>query len=271
MTRWSGEQAYGFAAAACGCYWILSIGGSFGPQFQFAVPGIPFAIDSKTVLLLAAALIPAAVCVVLYPECRQAFTQRVPNWLIYPIAVAVGLLVPFGSYFGSHYPAFPWSHADKVALLRVFALNLGLSPLWEEIIWRGCFLKKMRSFTSAPTAILIMSIPWTIWHGGFIAFLYSGGIPARVLFVLPMLYFLSGIILGSVFEIANESLWPCVLLHTAFNAGTVVYYRSFDRVSELSSYVAETIFAAVVALVLFGVAVRRSRRPELPLDPATSL
>jgi hypothetical protein len=108
-----------------------------------------------------------------------------------------------------------------------------------------------------------MSLGWTIWHGGYITYLYGGGIPVEVLRILPLTYFCGGIILGSVFELARESIWPGVLLHTAFNAATAIYYTPHNRASELGSYVSELIFTAVVAAVFFAIAVRRDRSAEL--------
>lgn len=103
-----------------------------------------------------------------------------------------------------------------------------------------------------------MSLGWTIWHGGYIAFLYSQGVPIEELKVLPFTYFFSGIILGSVFELGRKSIWPCVLLHVEFNASTLIYYTTDRRISELGSYVSEAIFMAIAAGTLFWIVTRRS-------------
>ena len=266
MHAWDRSQAIIFVICVCALNWAVSIAGSFGPQIKVEIPSLQFAISSQFVLLTAASLLPAVFCVVYYPECRSSLRKVNASWSVYFVAIAVGLILPFGSYFGSHYSAFPWGRTVAVTLVRVFALNLFLSPLWEEIIWRGCFLSKVRSFSSASGGILLSSIGWTIWHGGFIAYLYSGGIPIRVLSVLPATYFCSGIIFCSLFEMGGGSLWPCVLLHSGFNASTLVYYQSYDRVSEMSSYVAELIITAIVAAIFFRIAILRSR----PLEPLKS-
>ncbi len=264
MHEWDRSQAIIFVISVCALNWALSIAGSFGPQIKVEIPSNHFAISSQFVLLTAASLLPAVFCVVSYPECRSSLKKVNASWSVYFVAIAVGFILPFMSYFGSHYSALPWGSPAAMTLVRVFALNLFLSPLWEEIIWRGCFLKKVRLFSSAPTGILLSSIGWTIWHGGFIAYLYSGGIPIRVLSVLPTTYFCSGIIFCSLFEIGGGSLWPCVLLHSAFNASTLVYYQSYDRVSEIGSYVAELIVTAIVAAIFFRIAIRRNRPLETP-------
>ena len=181
------------------------------------------------------------------------------SWKIYLLAIATGLALPFLSYPGTHYYAFPWGRAVALRLALVFGANLLLSPFWEEIIWRGCFLNKVRSYSSVPGGIVVMSFWWTVWHGGYIAFLYSNGIPIRVLSVLPFTYFFAGIILGSVFEMAGGSLWPSVLLHAGFNAATTVYYTAYNRASELGSYVSELVFVAIAAVIFFWIAIKANR------------
>lgn len=259
MQAWNLSKAIIFAMSICAFYWTLSIAGSLGPQIKLAMPGIQFALGSKFVLLMTASLIPAIACIVFYPECRSSLKEMSVSWAAYFVAIPTGIVLPFMSYFGSHYSAFPWGRPTAMTLLRVFALNLFLSPLWEEIIWRGCFLKKVRSFSSVPGGILLASVGWTIWHGGFIVYLFSEGIPLDVLSVLPLMYFCSGIILCSVFEMGRGSLWPCVVLHSGLNASTLVYYQSYNRASEFSSYVSELVFMALAAGLLFWLVTRHDR------------
>jgi membrane protease YdiL (CAAX protease family) len=260
MHLWDSAKAMTFAIAVCAVYWTLTIAGSFGTQIKFAIPGLNFAVGSSFVLLMAASFLPAVFCVLVYPECRSSLLKFNASLAIYFFAIAAGLILPLLSYFGSHYRAFPWGVQVATTLVRVFALNLCLSPLWEEIIWRGCFLKKVKSFSPPASGILLSAVGWTAWHGGYIAYLYSKGVPLGVLAILPLTYFCSGVILGSVFEMAGESLWPCVLLHAGFNASTLVYYQSYGRTSELSSYVAELISMALAAGILFRITMRRNPR-----------
>lgn len=262
MQTWDRSKAIIFAASVCAVYWTLQIAGSFGSQVKVEIPSLHFALGSSFVLLTAASLIPAVFCVCFYPECRSSLKKVNAPSAIYFVAVAVGLILPFMSYFGSHYSSLPWGRSAAMTLVRTFALNLFLSPLWEEIIWRGCFLNKVKSFFSVSGGILLSSIGFAFWHGGFIAYLYSQGIPTSVLTVLPATYFCAGIILCSLFEIGGGSLWPCVVLHSAFNASTLVYYQSYGRASELSSYVAELIVTAIVAAIFFKIAIQHSRSLE---------
>lgn len=259
---WDGATALSFAVSACFVCWTLSFAASFGPDFTITIHPLQFAIDTSFILLMAAPLLPALYCFVTYPECRSSLKNVNATWKVYLVAIVTGLTLPFLSYPGSHYFVFPWGRAVAIHLALVFAKNLFLSPFWEEIIWRGCFLKKVRSFSSASTGILLMSIGWTIWHGGYIAFLYSRDIPVEELSVLPFTYFFTGIIFGSVFELGRGSLWPCVLLHVGFDSATLIYYTTFNRASELGSYVSELIFVAIAAAIFFTIAIRRSRHSE---------
>jgi len=261
MRTWDGAAAFFFAVSVCLVYWALCIAGSFGTDYTITIRSLQFAIDTKFILLIAASLLPALYCFFTYPECRSSLWRVNAGWTVYLVAVTTGLFLPFSSYPGTHYLAFPWGRPVAIHLTKVFAENLFLSPLWEEIIWRGCFLKKIRSFTSASSGILLMSFGWTIWHGGYIAFLYSGGIPLEVLSILPFTYFFTGVIFGSVLELGRGSLWPCVLLHVGFNAATVIYYSEYSRASELGSYLSELIFTAIAAVIFFWVATRRTCIP----------
>lgn len=266
---WDTLTAFSFAVSVCFVCWTISFAASFCTDFTITVTIHPirFAIDTDTafILLTVATILPGIFCFFTYPECRSSFRKMNASRKIYYAAIATGLSLPFLSYPGTHYYAFPWGREAAIHLGRVFVLNLFLAPFWEEIVWRGCFLKKIRSFLPASGGILFMSVGWTIWHGGYIAFLYSRGTPINVIPVYAFTVFFVGIILGSVFELGHGSLWPCILLHTLFNAATAVYYSEYTRASELGSYVSELIFTAIAATIFFTIAVRRSRsvRPTL--------
>jgi membrane protease YdiL (CAAX protease family) len=256
---WDGFTAFSFAVSVCFVCSAIAIAGWFGPNFGITIRPLHFAIDTRSILLTAAGLLPALYCFLAYPECRSSLRKLNAGWKVYLIAITAGLILPFTSYLGTHHPEFPWGSEAAMNLARLFAWNLLLTPLWEEIVWRGCFLKKVRSFSSASSGILLMSIGFTLCHGGKIAILYSAGVPIDVLPFFPFIYFCLGIILGSVFEMGGGSLWPCVLLHACFNAATEVYAGSYNRVSELGSYVAELVILAIAAGCFLRAAIRQSR------------
>lgn len=265
---WDGFAASSFSVSVCFVCWVFSFAASFGPDFTITIHPLGFTIDTSFILLTAATFVPGLYCVCIYPECRSSLWKLSASWNLYFVAIATGLSLPFLGYPGTHCLAFPWGREAATHLGRVFALNLFLAPFWEEIVWRGCFLKKVRSFYSASGGILFMCVGWTLWHGGYIAFLHSKGIPTNVLFVYVFIVICVGIQLGSVFELGHGSLWPCILLHTSFNAATAVYYSEYGRASELGSYVSELVFAAIAAAVFFTIAIRRSRHPQTPSELA---
>lgn len=260
---WDGWAAAFFAISICGVYWALSIAGSFAADYTlwtFEAYNLEFVLDTNFVLLESAALIPAVYCFSCFPECRASIRKFNAGWRIYFIAVLAGLTLPFFSYPGTHYLAFPWGRTVAAHLARGFIFNLFMTPFWEEMVWRGCFQSRIRQLTSIPGGIVLMSLGWTVWHGGYIIALYSKGIPIEVLKILPLTYFCTGIVLGSIFELARGSLWPCVLLHAAFNASTLVYYAEYRRAYELGSYVSELIFLSIAACILFVVTIRTVRK-----------
>jgi membrane protease YdiL (CAAX protease family) len=258
-SAWDFFAAVSFIVVACFVCWALSFAASFGPNFTITIRSLQWTVDTKFILLLAATFLPALYCFFVYPEVWASLKKVNANWKVYLVSIVTGLSLPLLSYPGSHYYEFPWGRDVAIHLGRVFAWNLFMAPFWEEIVWRGCFLKRVLSFCSAPRAILLMSVGWTIWHGGYIAFLYSGGIPVEALRLLTLTYFCVGIILGSVFEISRGSIWPCVLMHTALNSATAIYYTPHNRAYEVTSYMSELIFAAIIAAILFRFVMRRTR------------
>lgn len=258
-SAWDFFAAVSFIVGACFVCWALSFAAAFGPNFTITIRSLQYSTDTEFILLTSATFLPALYCFVVYPEVRASLKNVNANWKVYLAAIVTGLSLPLLSYPGSHYYDFPWGHDVAIHLGRVFAWNIFMAPLWEEIVWRGCFLERVRSFFSTPGAILLMSVGWTIWHGGYIAFLYSGGIPVEALRILPLTYFCGGIILGSVFVMSRGSIWPCVLMHTSLNSATAIYYTPHNRASEVSSYLSELIFAAILAAFFFWFATRRIR------------
>lgn len=108
--------------------------------------------DIRLSLVTGASLLPALFCFALDPGSRASLKKFNASWTVYVVAIATGLRLPFLSYPGTHYLAFPWGREVGKHLGRVFALNLFLSPMWDEIVWRGCFLKNIRSVSARVSA-----------------------------------------------------------------------------------------------------------------------
>jgi membrane protease YdiL (CAAX protease family) len=170
------------------------------------------------------------------------------------------------SYIGArHAYPLPWNSNTPVVLIRVFFINLLLTPLWEEIIWRGYFYPKVSSMMGRPHAIFVTAVGWMIWHTGYIFLLYSSGVAVPILLVFAAQVFFGSIILCSIFTLGGNSLIPCILLHCSLNASTTAYYRSDGRVSDTGSYIAGALAFFLVSAILFS---RVMRRPATPLQSA---
>lgn len=254
---WDGFSAFSFAVSVCFVCWAFSFAASYGPGFEITIHPLQFTIYSNSVLMMASAFLPALYCFITYPECRSSLRQVNASWKLYAAALVVGACLPTTAYLDAHNLTFPWGRSAATLLAAALAKNLILAPLWEEIVWRGCFLNKIRSFVSTPNAILLTSIGWTLWHGGYTAFYYSRGYSIRSLILFVLVVFSTGILLGSLFELGHGSIWPAVLGHSAFDAASVTYYSQYNRTS--GSYGTELIFVAIAAGFFFVAANRKSR------------
>jgi membrane protease YdiL (CAAX protease family) len=99
-----------------------------------------------------------------------------------------------------------WGPAGVVQL---FIGAIVIAPVVEELIFRGVFLSALRGPTQGHwLGILGSSIVFALLH------------IAQPQAVLPL--FTLGLVLGFV-RVWTGRLWPCILLHTLFNARTMVY------------------------------------------------
>lgn len=242
---------------------IFSIEGSLAaPRTVMTVPSLGLVIRSNTVLLELASIVPGVALLAGSKECRAALLQFRAQTGVYVTAVVVGFALPFSSDLGtgSASPS-PW-----VSMIgKVFLINLFLTPLWEEIIWRGYFYREVSSMLRTKWAIVVASAGWTIWHGGFLYFLHRGGVKTVILAIfVPQIFFI-GTILCSLFTLSRGALLPCVLFHSSFDASIWTYTASGHSVNDIGAIIAETLVVLIVATIMFRMALRRSERlfPEL--------
>jgi hypothetical protein len=73
-----------------------------------------------------------------------------------------------------------------------------------------------------------------------------------------------GIIFGSVFEMSDGSVWPCILLNAEFSASASGYYATAVHVNRVGTYVAELVAVGVAASILFWIATRNRRSATVP-------
>lgn len=258
-TKWNWRSLLLFEAIVSLISLFFSIAGSVSPEIVVTVPARGgLSLGSNALLLLLGSFLPGVVLLLVFRECRSATFRLKASFGVYLNAVLIGLFLPFSSYLGARVSYFPWNSSTFPSLIRVFAINLPLSPLWEEIIWRAYFFPKVNSMMRKGPSIFVASLGWTVWHVGFLFQLHHSGIRATILIILVVQIFLGGMVLCSFFALGRNSLLPCVLLHTAFNASTAIYFGSYNRVNDVGSYVAEAVFTLVVAIIVFRFAMRRS-------------
>ena len=261
IRKWSDVLV--FELLVCCVSLFFSVLGTIAPQILLTFPANGISVGSNTLLLLGASLTPGLVILFRFEECRAALVRLGAGYWIYLLSLFIGFVLPFVSYIGAQHSYPFWNSNITGNLIRLFFINLLLSPLWEDNIWRGYFYSELRSFLALAPAMFTASVGWTIWHLGFLFYLYKSGIPIEVLSVFVIQVFLMGIIQCSVFTLGHDSLFPCILLHTAFNASTAIYYGSYNRAADIGSYIAETVAALFVAGVLFRITTRRTRSPGI--------
>jgi membrane protease YdiL (CAAX protease family) len=209
-------------------------------------------------LILLGGIVPGVALLVGSKECRAAALWFKASAGVYTTAVLIGFALPFSSYVGAR-SLYPLPNSSTVpTLVKVILINILLTPLWEEIIWRGYFYRKMSSMLPTNSAIVISSVGWTVWHAGFLYYLHHGGVKTSVLMVFVPQIFLIGIILSSLFTLARGALVPCILFHAAFNASIWTYTASGHPVNDIGAIIAETLFILIVAVIMFRMSVRRA-------------
>ena len=257
MRKWDVLDIVSFELTVCGVSWLLLLLGLLAPQ-MFLHFTAHLSLGFITAFVTAASIMPGVGLAVFLKDARVPILRFKAGIHVYVIAILLGLILPFSAQFGCSEGGRLWNSAIPGTIVRVFLLNIWLSPLWEEIAWRGYFYPKIAPLMPTSAAMVVGSLGWMIWHLGFLSFLYKSGLPPRALIFLPVQYFCIGIILSSVFVIGRGSLLPCVCLHAAFNAAVAAYFGTNDRAWNIGCYFAETVAVLVVSIVLFFMANKRA-------------
>jgi membrane protease YdiL (CAAX protease family) len=270
MKKWDHEDLIFFELAACSASWLLLLLGLIS-HVNLHVPFTGFSLAANTIFLLAASIMPGACLLIVSLQCRALIFRFRAPFYVYSLALIIGFGLPFSGYlgFGDRYPLF--GPETRATLIRVFLINIFLAPFWEELLWRGYFYSKIREIMPEYRAILVGALAWTIWHLGFMFFLYKNGFTVEVLCFLPIQYFAAGITLSCIFILGHETLYPCIALHAGFNAAVNGYYGIHNRMLSIPAYAAETTTMLAVALSLFFIVKRRTslitqRHENLPLS-----
>jgi membrane protease YdiL (CAAX protease family) len=131
----------------------------------------------------------------------------------------------------------------KIALLAAAGF---LGPLVEEMFFRGGILRNLRRRHSSSLTLLGVSLLFAAAHLDPRNFVPD---------------FLGGLAMGYV-RILSGSLWPAVLLHAAFNSGSVFVTLRSGPDADLFT-LSECLAAVLATLALVGLYARVALRSEL--------
>src|SRR5579872_4232212 len=171
MKAWDWEHVVEFAISICVTTWFLLILSTFLPNVPLKIPIFEWYVSLSFVVGIDGTVIPGIFLLAIYQESRQALCTFEAVVAVYIFAILTGFCLPFISYLGSgnNYPL--WDSSIPSTLVRVFFINLLLTPLWEEAIWRGYFYSKVNTLVARTPAMLISALAWAVWHFGYLVFL----------------------------------------------------------------------------------------------------
>ena len=117
-----------------------------------------------------------------------------------------------------------------------------MAPLVEELLFRGVIYDALCAFVPAGAAVVFQAMLFGSTHGTLLWILYST---------------LIGCVLGYVRKRTN-SLWPCILMHGAFNGSSYLFTWFAERYSQDSATVTFVFLgsAFVLLLSLYGISFR---------------
>ena len=119
-----------------------------------------------------------------------------------------------------------------------------MSPLIEEIMFRGIALEQLKGEFKDVTAVIISALLFGIVHQNIVQFIYA---------------FVGGVLFGVIYLLSN-SLLCTYILHALVNLITVV--RTYNNIiytweSNKNNFYIETIVIAIISIVLATIALRR--------------
>lgn len=117
-----------------------------------------------------------------------------------------------------------------------------MAPLVEELLFRGVIYDALCAFVPAGAAVVFQAMLFGSTHGTLLWILYST---------------LIGGVLGYVRK-HTDSLWPCILMHSAFNGSSYLFTWFAEHYSEDSATVTFVFLgsAFVMLLSLYGISFR---------------
>lgn len=166
-------------------------------------------------------------------------------------------------------PPFPVEVASPLGQLAVILAFVGtigvllalLSNGSEEIGWRGYLLPRMID-ARIPQPILFSSLIWGVWH---LPVLFAGEYavgPSRLLAAVGLV--VSALAAGSILSwlrLSTGSIWPCILLHAAWNSMINGGFTFATHNPTANFWIGEQGILVAVTLVIAALLLKRILKP----------
>jgi membrane protease YdiL (CAAX protease family) len=101
--------------------------------------------------------------------------------------------------------------------LRLFLANILLTPLWEELGWRGFLLPKLSSQMGLGKASLIIGVVWASWH--FVLYKIVFHVSTRSFLISFATITAMSVVLAILYSKTQSLILP-ILFHASWNAAT---------------------------------------------------
>jgi membrane protease YdiL (CAAX protease family) len=185
--------------------------------------------------------------------------------LVLPIVVGT---LAYGTAWAAGLAAFrPDGSGPRVALLAgglvqaVIVVTLITWPLalGEEIGWRGYMLPRLID-AGVPHPLATSGLIWGCWHAPLVlGGIYYADSPSRLLAAaLLIVSTTAGGVIYAWFWLDTRSIWPCVVMHAAWNAVIGGAFDDATRGHHAELWIGESGILVTVVLVVLAVAVTRA-------------
>ncbi len=220
------------------------------------------------------------------PEIRAFLTRIVQVRVRFPVYLAVWLIFPLALAFGLLLVGFPIKPGVDLAL-TIGSLIVGMpinglltaflspGPLGEEPGWRGFALPRMMQFGEWQANVLL-GVLWAFWHLPVAVLIpeWRAPFPGTTLVTWLVLYPIStvalAVMLSKLWKWSNGSVFICILFHGVVNASFQILDKLTTPYSAVISFVMIDLLMWVAALI-FVLLDRYTFRPvnRVPAKSAT--
>ncbi|GER90067.1 hypothetical protein KDW_42290 [Dictyobacter vulcani] len=205
------------------------------------------------IAIMVAGITPLAVALVAY---GLAWSTGLAQIIPFKPSESLGFAI---TLFGNH-TAWPLT----VLLIAIFFAVELINATGEELGWRGYMLTRLID-AGVPQPILVSGLIWSFWHWPLI-FLTAPVLGWPVVFS-ACLFLVTITCLGCLearLRLQTGSIWPCIVLHAAWNSFIVEIFNSLNRDGDGSHWTGESgILVAALMIILAWLFLRgnwKSRR-----------